>query len=58
MLIRWAFVFLAIALVAAIFGFTGIAATAVEIAKTLFFVFLVLFLTLLILGLFSTRRTP
>jgi uncharacterized membrane protein YtjA (UPF0391 family) len=39
---RYAVVFFAIALVAAIFGFTGIAGTAISIAKVLFFVFLVL----------------
>jgi uncharacterized membrane protein YtjA (UPF0391 family) len=35
-------VFFVIALVAALFGFGGIAAGAVEIAKILFFVFLIL----------------
>ena len=39
-MLRYAAVFLVIALVAALFGFTGIAAGAVEIAKILFFVFL------------------
>jgi uncharacterized membrane protein YtjA (UPF0391 family) len=45
-----------IALVAALFGFGGIAAGAVEIAKILFFVFLVLFVVSLIAGMF--RRGP
>jgi uncharacterized membrane protein YtjA (UPF0391 family) len=40
-----------IAVVAALFGFGGIAAGAVEIAKVLFFIFLVLFAVSLIAGL-------
>jgi uncharacterized membrane protein YtjA (UPF0391 family) len=39
---RYAVVFFAVALIAAIFGFTTIAGTAIYIAKVLFFVFLVL----------------
>ena len=42
--LRWALGFFVVALIAAIFGFTGIAVAAAGIAKTLFFVFLVLFL--------------
>ncbi len=36
-MLRWALIFLIIALVAALFGFTGIAAAAAGIAKFLFF---------------------
>jgi len=43
--------YLLIALVAALFGFTGIAAGAAEIAKILFFVFVLLFVASLIVGL-------
>lgn len=50
-MLRYAAIFFVIALVAALFGFTGIAAGAVEIAKILFFVFLVLFVVSLIFGL-------
>jgi uncharacterized membrane protein YtjA (UPF0391 family) len=50
-MLYWAAVFLVIALVAALFGFGGIAAGAVEIAKILFFVFLAVFLVTLVLGL-------
>ncbi len=53
-MLSWAVVFLIVAIIAAIFGFTGIAGTAVGIAKILFAVFLVLFLISLILG---RRRT-
>ncbi len=42
-MLRWSVTFFMIALVAALFGFTGIAANAVAIAKVLFIVFLVLF---------------
>lgn len=41
-MLHYAVVFFVIALVAAVFGFGGIAAGAVEIGKILFFIFLVL----------------
>jgi uncharacterized membrane protein YtjA (UPF0391 family) len=50
-MLNWAIAFFIIAIVAALFGFTGIAAGAAEIAKILFFVFLVLFLVSLVVGL-------
>jgi uncharacterized membrane protein YtjA (UPF0391 family) len=53
-MLRWALVFLVLALVAALFGFTGLAADAAWIAKILFFVFLIVFVISLILG----RRGP
>jgi uncharacterized membrane protein YtjA (UPF0391 family) len=49
-MLKWSATFLVIAIVAAIFGFTGIASGAVTIAKILFFVFMALFLGALILG--------
>jgi uncharacterized membrane protein YtjA (UPF0391 family) len=51
MLLRFAFAFLVIALIAALFGFTNIAAAAVGIAKILFFIFLALFVVLLLFAL-------
>ena len=54
-MLRYAVIFLVIALVAALLGFTGIAAGAVEIAKILFFVFLLLFVVSLIVGLMRRR---
>ncbi len=51
-MLHYAVVFFVIALIAALFGFGGIAAGAVEIAKVLFFIFLVLFSVSLVLGLF------
>ena len=41
-MLQYAITFLIIALVAAVFGFGGIAATAVEAARLLFFVFIAL----------------
>ncbi len=43
-----------VAIIAGVFGFTGIAAGAVEIGKILFFLFIVLFLVSLLFG--SLRR--
>lgn len=49
-MLKWAAIFLVIALIAAVFGFGGIAAGAAEIAKILFFLFLAIFVAALILG--------
>jgi uncharacterized membrane protein YtjA (UPF0391 family) len=50
-MLRWAIGFFVIALVAALFGFGGIAVAAAGVAKLLFFVFLILFLVALLGGL-------
>jgi len=50
-MLKWCLVFFIIAIVAAAFGFTGIAASAAQIAKFLFYIFLVLFLVALSLGI-------
>jgi len=50
-MLKWAFIFLVIALIAALFGFTGIASTATGIAKCLFFLFLVVCLIFFIIGI-------
>ena len=57
-MLRWAATFLVLALVAALFGFGGIAATSAEIAKLLFFVFLIVFAVTLVLGLAGGKRPP
>lgn len=54
-MLYYAGVFLVIALIAALLGFTGIAASAVGIAKILFFVFVLLFVVSLIFGLMRRR---
>lgn len=57
-MLNWAVTFLVIALIAALLGFTGIAGTAIGIAKILFYVFLVLFLVSLVMQLFRGRGAP
>jgi uncharacterized membrane protein YtjA (UPF0391 family) len=52
-MLRWTIIFLVIAIIAAIFGFGGIYAGAIQIAKILFFIFLVLFVLSLIAGGFK-----
>jgi uncharacterized membrane protein YtjA (UPF0391 family) len=54
-MLSWAVTFLIIALIAAVLGFGGIAGTAIEIAKILFFVFLLLFVISAVFGLVSGR---
>ena len=44
MLLNWAFIFLILALVAAVLGFGGIAKESAGIAKILFIVFLIIFI--------------
>ena len=51
-MLNWVWMFLILAIVAAIFGFTGVVAAAAGIAKILFFVFLVVF----VIGLLMGRR--
>lgn len=48
-MLGWALTFLVIALIAAVFGFGGIASASAGIAQILFFIFLVLFVGALIL---------
>ena len=55
-MLRWALVFFIVALVAAVFGYGGIAAGAVGIAKILFFGFLVLAAIALVSGLIRGPR--
>lgn len=50
-MLRWALIFFVVALIAAVFGFGGIASGAAAIAKILFFAFLVVAVGMLIAGL-------
>lgn len=50
-MLHYAIVFIVIALIAAVFGFGGIAASAVGIAKILFFVFLAMAVITFVVGL-------
>jgi uncharacterized membrane protein YtjA (UPF0391 family) len=56
MFFMWAAIFFVIAMVAAAFGFTDIAAGASEVARILFYISLAIFLLLLISGLFIFRK--
>lgn len=56
-MLYWAFVFLVIALIAALFGFGGIALASAGMAKLLFFVFLILSVVSLLGGLARRPRT-
>ena len=55
-MLNWTLSFLLVAIIAAVFGFGGIAVTAVEMAKVLFFIFLVLFLMSLLASLVMGNR--
>jgi len=48
-------VFFVIAIIAGVFGFSSIAVGAAEIARILFFIFLVIFLVSLIMGIGKGR---
>lgn len=56
-MLSWTLFFFVLALIAAVFGFGGIASAAAGIAEILFFVFLVLFLASLIFGFARGRST-
>jgi len=55
-MLSWALSFFIIAVIAAVFGFGGIAAGAAGIAKFLFLLFLAAFVISLIVGLSAGRR--
>jgi uncharacterized membrane protein YtjA (UPF0391 family) len=50
-MLRYAVIFFVVAIIAAVFGFGGIAAGAVEIAKILFYVFAILAVASFLFGL-------
>jgi uncharacterized membrane protein YtjA (UPF0391 family) len=52
-MLKWALIFFLISVVAAVFGFTDLAAGAQSIAKVLFFLFVVLFLIILVFGVIA-----
>jgi uncharacterized membrane protein YtjA (UPF0391 family) len=55
-MLKWAVIFLIIALVAGLFGFTDIASASAGIAKILFGIFLVLFLGAVCIGIFLGKK--
>lgn len=56
-MLRWALIFLVVALIAGLLGFTSIAGGAMVIAKWLFYIFVILFVVSLIMHLIR-GRTP
>jgi uncharacterized membrane protein YtjA (UPF0391 family) len=54
-MLGWALTFLVIALIAAVLGFGGIAGFAVEIAKIIFFVAIILFVISAVFGVIRGR---
>jgi uncharacterized membrane protein YtjA (UPF0391 family) len=55
-MLRWALIFLAVALVAGVLGFTGLAGAAIAMAKLLFYVFVALFLISVVMHLLRGGR--
>jgi uncharacterized membrane protein YtjA (UPF0391 family) len=51
-MLKWALIFFVISLIAGFFGFSGVASGAKTIAKVLFFIAVVIFLIVLIFGVF------
>jgi uncharacterized membrane protein YtjA (UPF0391 family) len=49
-MLRWSVIFFVVAIIAAIFGFGGIAEGAASIAQILFFIFLALFVITILFG--------
>lgn len=56
-MLGWALTFLIVALVAAVFGFGGVAAAATDIAMIIFYIAIALFLISLLWGMFARRRS-
>lgn len=57
-MLNWALTFLVVALIAAVLGFGGIAGSAVEIAKIIFYVAIALFVISAVIGMVSGRSPP
>jgi uncharacterized membrane protein YtjA (UPF0391 family) len=55
-LLKGALIFFLISIVAAVFGYTGISVASADIARVLFYIFVVIFLVLLVLGVAAARR--
>jgi len=55
-MLRWALAFFIVAIIAAVFGFGNIAAGASDIARVLFFFFVVFFAVSLVWGLATGRK--
>jgi uncharacterized membrane protein YtjA (UPF0391 family) len=56
-MLQWALAFLILALIAAFFGFGGIAVASAGIAKILFYIFVIVFAVTVVAGLLGGHRT-
>jgi uncharacterized membrane protein YtjA (UPF0391 family) len=54
-MLRWSVIFLIVAVIAAVFGFGNIAAAATQMAKILFFIFVVLFMVSLVVWVWNKK---
>jgi uncharacterized membrane protein YtjA (UPF0391 family) len=54
-MLSWVVTFLVVALIAGVLGFGGVAGVSIEIAKTIFFIAVVLFLISAVVGLARGR---
>ena len=57
-MLNWVLTFLVVAIIAAVLGFGGIAGSAVEIAKLIFYVAIVLFVISAVVHLANGRSPP
>lgn len=57
-MLNWVLAFFAVALAAVVLGFGGLASTAAGIAQVLFYLFLIVFLVTLVIGLAQRGRVP
>lgn len=55
-MLKWSLVFFVISIIAAFFGFGGIAETTSGIAQVLFFLFLAAFVVTLVMGLWVGKK--
>lgn len=57
-MLNWALTFLIVAVIAAVLGFGGIAGSAVEIAKVIFFIAIALVVVSTVMSLVNGRSPP
>lgn len=55
-ILKWALIMLVVSLIAGLFGFTDLSAASADVSRVLFYIFGVVFLVLLLLGVTVFRR--
>jgi uncharacterized membrane protein YtjA (UPF0391 family) len=55
-LLKWALIMLVVSIIAAVFGFSDLAAASADVARILFYIFVAIFVVLLVAGLSIARR--